>query len=337
MRSMKKSILSIFVAATVLACTACGAQKAEETAVADENVTTETATNSEEGTGEGQASTWTADGNYNDGNGNFLIMYPTSVEFGYDKDGWGAMLMTASDMYSGYLDEADGKLSGALSTYTEDGNDESINVTLTDMGEYILLQKDNGEEMKFSVEDEEAPATEESVSLPAYEYPGPELFYSVLYQYLLDRFAGLYPEADVSIPCPLIVYEDMSDREDIKVYADFWINNYALNGDILETRSGGSHAGCIHIKSTDEGYEVIGMDEVGDGSDFEPTAKKIFGDHYDEFIKVMGDKEGRSKIEAQIIANYAAANNLSITAYQDYGWDPVTLPEENIDTFYSDL
>ena len=49
------------------------------------------------------------------------------------------------------------------------------------------------------------------------------------------------------------------------------------------------------------------------------------------------DEKVREKTRAQIIANYVAANNLDITAYQDYGWDPVTLPKQNIDTFYSDL
>ena len=83
--------------------------------------------------------------------------------------------------------------------------------------------------------------------------------------------------------------------------------------------------------------KVVSMDEVADGSDFEPVARKIFGDYYDELIKSSGDEDGREATRAQIIANYVAANNLSITSYQDYGWDPATLPDENIDTFYSDL
>jgi hypothetical protein len=76
---------------------------------------------------------------------------------------------------------------------------------------------------------------------------------------------------------------------------------------------------------------------VADGSDYTPSAKKIFGDHYDDFVKLNSDQEKREEIRAQIIANYVAANNLNITCYKDYGWDPVTLPEENIDNFYSKL
>ncbi len=175
--------------------------------------------------------------------------------------------------------------------------------------------------------------------LPKYEYPGPELFYSVLYDYIISEFGqGYYMEdGAVTIPSPCIIAEDESNKEDIKVWGDFWVFNYKLNGDILENISGGSHPGCIHLKSTDAGYEVVSVDEVADGADYEPTAKKIFGKYYKDLVKSGEDQEGRKATRAQIIANYAAANNLNISAYQDYGWDPVTLPEENIDNFYSDL
>lgn len=173
--------------------------------------------------------------------------------------------------------------------------------------------------------------------LPKYVYPGPELFYTVLYSYLIDEYGPNYPAADVTIPCPIIIAEDESNKDDIRVWGDFWVLKYDLNGDTLENTSGGSYPGCIHIKSTDEGYEVIGMDIVGDGSDFEPTAKKIFGKYYKDFIKSSADTEGREKFRAQIIADYVAENNLKITAYQDYGWDPVPLPEESTDSYYSIL
>ena len=174
-------------------------------------------------------------------------------------------------------------------------------------------------------------------TLPAYDYPGPELFYSVLYNYMTEELGKNYEKAQVCIPCPVIIKEDESDKSDIRVYGNFWIFNYDLKGDILENTSGGSYPGCIHVKSTDEGYEVTSMDIVEDGSDFNPSAKKIFGENYDLFMKDGEDEALREKTRAQIIANYVAANDLNITAYQDYGWDPVTLPEENIDTFYSDL
>lgn len=179
----------------------------------------------------------------------------------------------------------------------------------------------------------------ETAELPDYEYPGPEAFYTVLYKYLIDTYSPDYPEAQVCIPCPVIVAEDESDKDDIRVYGDFWIFNYDLNGDVLENTSGGAYPGCIHLKSVDtaEGYEVTSMEVVEDGSGYTESAKKIFGKHYDDFAKINSDDKSREETRAQIIANYVAANDLKITAFQDYGWDPVPLPEENIDSFYSIL
>ncbi len=174
-------------------------------------------------------------------------------------------------------------------------------------------------------------------ALPAYEYPGPEQFYSVLYQYIIDEFGQYYLQGDVCIPCPIIVAEDDSNKDDMRMWGNFEVYNYTLSGDTLMTVSGGSHPGCIHFKMADGGFEVTGFDAVADGSDYEPTAKKIFGDKYDTFVKTMGDDKSREDTRAQIISNYAAANNLQISGYQDYGWEKIALPNENIDTFYSTL
>lgn len=174
-------------------------------------------------------------------------------------------------------------------------------------------------------------------SLPAYEYPGPEQFYSVLYKYIIDNFGKQYLPGDVCIPCPIIVAEDDSNKDDMLLYGNFEVYNYTLSGDTLMTVSGGSHPGCIHYKMGDNGYEITGFDQVADGSDYDSTAKEIFGDKYDAFIKASSDNKAKEEVRAQIISNYAAANNLSITGFQDYGWEKIALPTENIDTFYSTL
>ena len=179
----------------------------------------------------------------------------------------------------------------------------------------------------------------ETTQLPQYEYPGPEAFFTVLYNYIRDDLGSHYAQSDVTIPCPYILDIDESDKDDIRVYGDFRVYNYSLNGTTLECESGGSHPGCIHMKYTDtgSGYEITGFDEVADGSGYDETAKEIFGSRYDSFIKMNSDDDAKEKIRAQIIANYVAANDLSVTEYQDYGWDPVPLPAENIDSFYDYL
>ena len=176
-----------------------------------------------------------------------------------------------------------------------------------------------------------------NVELPAYTYPGPEVFYTVVYDKVLE-FAKDYEKADVSIPVVQDVYLDESDNSDIKYYAIFEIYNYNLDGTTLMIASGGQYPGVMH-SSTDEtaGYKVDSIEIVEDGSNFEPSAKRVFGDKYDAFIEKQGNSDERQKLRAQIIANYVFANNLDITSFQDSGWDPVDLPEQNIDSFYSKL
>ena len=517
---MKKRFLAVSMASIIaVLAVACSSKDNNQPAQADLQTTAANEASSADNAATdnesaGIATAWSKDGNYIDDQSNHLVMYKTSMELGYAKDGFGAMLLIGDTTYSGDLDEKDGKLSGKLSVYTDDGSTgEELDVTLTDVGDYILLTKDDGTEMQFKPDDtdysdpnflpmfsynqvladigfdplqaaaydylsfdymkdydvsnavipyvqivdidetngddvllygdyyvwefareddtlvvasgghcpgiihlerfgdagegasyspkgtmDEAFTDEDAKTvfgdyydhyltlssddqlvesgmsqviadyvaanelditkynmgaeakelpttrvkhitgiLPAYEYPGPELFYSVLYQYMIDNLVSVYSDREVNIPCPLILAIDESDKDDIKVYGDFWMFNYYLDGDIMKTSSGGSYPGCIHVKSTADGYEVTGMDMVGDGSQYMPTAKKIFGEKYDEFHKIARDEDGREKIRAQIVANYVAANGLTVTAYQDYGWDPVPLPEENIDSFYSDL
>ena len=188
---------------------------------------------------------------------------------------------------------------------------------------------------------EEAQSSDDSSKaagkLPAYEYPGPEQFYYVVYKYVVDECGKWFEDGEVIIPCIQEVYLDDSNKDDILMYGDFEVYRYDLEGDTLMCRSGGSFPGVIHIKYDDGDYTVTKMEVLEDGSKSDQSAKKIFGKHYDECMKVISDEKLREKTRAQIIANYVAANNLDITQYQDYGWDPVKLPEENIDSFYSVL
>ena len=149
----------------------------------------------------------------------------------------------------------------------------------------------------------------------------------VVDQYIVDTFGKQYSQAEVCIPQQIVVATDESDAQDIKVWGDFWVFNYNTAGDTLKTTSGGSHPGLMHLKKGDKGYEVTGFDQVGDGSQFEPTAKKIFGDKYDEFMKMHSNDKDCEQNRAQGIAKYAKAHDLKVTMYQDYGWPAVKLPE----------
>ena len=221
---------------------------------------------------------------------------------------------------------------------SEEATDAAFEETLAALGDTGNAEEASGEAAAEDTADtasaDDAPAGGSSAALPPYEYPGPELFYYNLYKYLTDELSKDYEPADVSIPNVLIVETDMSNRDDIRVYGDFWIYNYKLEGDTLMMESGGSYPGVIHLNND---FEVTGFDKVEDGSNWDPSAKKLFGKHYDGLLKLMDNSEQNEATRMQIIANYVAANNLKITKVQDYGWDPVELPPENIDNFYSKL
>lgn len=140
----------------------------------------------------------------------------------------------------------------------------------------------------------------------------------------IDRFmtemGANYAPGEYCIPWNLIAGMEEDNPEDIKVWGDFWVENYDMAGDTLKSVSGGSHPGCMHVKKADDKYEVTQFDAVADGSDFEPTAREIFGDRYDALIALMSDDDAKSAARAQSIRDYSAANKLDISYVQDYGW-----------------
>ena len=102
-----------------------------------------------------------------------------------------------------------------------------------------------------------------------------------------------------------------------------WVDNYTIEGDTLVDQSGGNYAGTMHVVKEEDTYKVERFEQVGDGSEFEPTAKKIFGDKYDAFMKVNSDDEARAAVRTETVKNFGEANGLAVKKYQDYGWDPV--------------
>ncbi len=180
-----------------------------------------------------------------------------------------------------------------------------------------------------SVEQEEAPAEEGDAltSLPQYEYPDKDSVYYAVNKHLVEVVAAVYEKSDVSIPVVREVAIDESNPEDVIVYGDFDIYNYDLDGDTLMTASGGNYPGAMHLKKTDDGYEVTSFDVCEDGSAWNASAKKIFGEYFDKFMEIQPDDENRQKVRIETIAQYVEANNLPIKQYQDFGWDPVMITE----------
>ena len=157
----------------------------------------------------------------------------------------------------------------------------------------------------------------------AYGYGGDDPIEAACYAYMAEEFKQYYEEAEYSIPTVNIIHEDLTQDDEYLVYGNFWIENYNVNGNVLECVSGGNHPGVMHVSKAD--YTVTAFDQVADGGAFEESAKELFGEHYDEFMAVYSDSDARDELRKITVSDYVNLNGLDVNYYQDYGWDPVEL------------
>ncbi len=180
----------------------------------------------------------------------------------------------------------------------------------------------SGEEPK-ELPESHAGQPRERVELPAYAYPDPSAKEAVIYQYLIEKYSEELDadEHDVTIPYAVIISEDEGDPEDVVVLLDGWVMCYNLEGETLEMMSGAGVSGAAHLKKTEDGYELISFDDVSDGSSYDESAKRIFGDSYDDFLKI--DEKTREEVRKQVLKDYVRGNGLEITGYRNFGTSSV--------------
>lgn len=145
-------------------------------------------------------------------------------------------------------------------------------------------------------------------------------YQAAIRRYLTSEIGLQYAEADYCVPLCQIVAVDESNAEDIRVWGDFWVYNYSLSDDTLQCVSGGNHPGLIHVRQTENGFEVTGFDRVEDGSHFAPSARRIFGKKYKDFMDLQADDTKRERLRAEGLAEYVRNYNIPAAYYQDYGW-----------------
>lgn len=204
---------------------------------------------------------------------------------------------------------------------TDDTKEEMSSEVAKDVEATEAEQKDNDDQTVTK----EASGSDAEWSYGEYTYTGNDGIINAIDQYLVAEIGKYYDKADVGIPYMLIVDRDESDSEDIKVWGAFWYENYDMEGDTLISVSGGSHPGCMHLKKTDAEYVVTEFEQVADGSDYEESAKEIFGDRYDQFSATYSDDDKRNAERKAVISEFVKSHNVPVTKYQDYGWDPVNL------------
>ena len=65
--------------------------------------------------------------------------------------------------------------------------------------------------------------------------------------YIVKEKGSQYAQGDVCIPAPVILQVDADDPGNVRVWGNFWVYNYTLDGTRLLTESGGEHPGILHL------------------------------------------------------------------------------------------
>ena len=172
----------------------------------------------------------------------------------------------------------------------------------------------------------------ESNALPAYVYPGEDPVWAAVVKYMQktdDRFT--LEEGGVLIPTPVIVKTEMNaDETEATVYGNFWVFCYKQNGKILETTGCGEMPGIMKLEKKDDAWTVTSAEFAGEGDAYKADiARFANGDKAleEDYYRTTGasDDSILPQFQRAAVAEYVAANQLDIEAYQDYGADPVSV------------
>ena len=156
--------------------------------------------------------------------------------------------------------------------------------------------------------------------------------------YFIKEIASHYEPAPYSVPFHNFLAVDDTDPQDILVWGDFWLMNYDLKGTTLLTRSGGNYPGLFHLAKTDDGFKVTEAKFVEDGERNGESVKEIFGVDDELLAAYNAASYDFNDCLLNSVMIYREANGTEIKAYEDYGWDPVTLDfDEELIIDYPDL
>ena len=205
--------------------------------------------------------------------------------------------------------------------FTDDGD----RIIADLFGARLVFEKQTGEESEETDENEEA--AQPTRFYGGYGYMGDDPVEGAVYEYMATEVSKEYEPGDDLVSIPVVCIVDKVENEDgtVDVSGAFQVFNYKVDGDTLKTESGGSHPGKMHLVQDGDLYKVESFEVVADGSDFDQSAKEIFGDKYEEFSKVNSDDKKMEELRKEAIKGYVQATGSDITQYQDYGQEPVKL------------
>ncbi len=143
--------------------------------------------------------------------------------------------------------------------------------------------------------------------------------------YLVSEIGAQYLQGELCVPALQIVAEGEPDATQTLVWGDFWVFWYNVSGDTLKTVSGGNHPGLMTLTNEAGELAVTRFEQVEDGSRNLPSAKRIFGDKYEQFQAIQSNADVREAVRRHQLRDFIRTNELEIHFYQDFGWPAVEL------------
>ncbi len=178
-----------------------------------------------------------------------------------------------------------------------------------------------------ATQDMEASGSETEVELPQFEYAGEDKVVGAICDYFARTEASLY-ESGQSVWIPgFVIYQQVAEGDEILVFGNFWSYTYLLNGNILESESGGEKPACVHLKEQDGTYRVTAVDAAGDGADYDKDIREFTKNYpsvYEQF-QASGETDDRQENQKAYLKMYIENNDLDIEYYKEYGWDPIKI------------
>ncbi len=190
----------------------------------------------------------------------------------------------------------------------------------TQINSYLI--RENGKKLLFQ---------QDLQSLPKYKYLGASVYINTICEYLYENPYFDTSNSEVMIPVPMVLKVDDHDPENVIVWGDFWVLNYSLRGTILFNESGGEFPLKMVLERVGDKYVVKSMHQAQDGSNYLRSVKGLCdGDRtlYRQFRAIVGDLSNKETAATRksYLESYLQENStLHVTAYEDYGWDPVSL------------
>lgn len=70
---------------------------------------------------------------------------------------------------------------------------------------------------------------------------------------------------------------------------------------------------------------VTAFEQTEDGARFLPSAKRIFGKHFETYQDMHSNHDVAETVRKEQLGEYVRRHGLSVRYYQDYGWEAVEL------------